>query len=140
MQGNPYGYNPMMYTSPYAPRMQQGAAIPAYYQQPQQNPGVTASMVTNRQEAEAAQIPFDSSVSVFADLAHGCIYTKRFNPQTGAADFCVYRVEQKNADASPEQASPAYATSQELQELRSQIEELATRIDRGRRARKEDDE
>lgn len=135
---NPYGYNPMIYTSPYAPRMQQGGGMPTYYPQPQQTPGVAASMVTNRQEAEAAQIPFDSSMSIFADVAHGCIYTKRFNPQTGSADFCVYRAEQAEAPAEPE--APAYASAQEVADLRKQIEELTDRLDRGRRARREDDE
>lgn len=67
-----------------------------WYQPPQPQPmqptqPAQAVMVTSRTEAEAAQIPFDPAVvSVFVDLAHGAVYIKRFNQQTGGADLEVY--------------------------------------------------
>ena len=133
MQGNPYGYNPMMYSHPYAPRMQQGAAIPTYYQQPQQTQGVVASMVTSQKEAEAAQILFNNDINVFVDQANGVIYTKRFNLQTGSADFAAY----SRVDAAQEAPATAYASQADVDAIRQQLADVLDKLDRGRHARKE---
>lgn len=135
MQGNPYQMYQPMYGNPYAARMQQNP-VPYYPQQPQQAPGVVASMVTSQKEAEAAQILFDNNINVYVDIAGGVIYTKRFNPQTGAADFAVYRRE----DAAQESPAPAYALQTDVDDIRKQIADVMDRLDRGRRARREEAE
>lgn len=133
MQNNPFsGYQPYnAYYGNRSPMMYQ----PYYQQQPQQTPGVAASLVSNRQEAEAAQILFDSTVNVFVDQAHGLIYTKRFNAQTGAADFDVYKLMVR---PTGEQASPTYVTTADLDAIREEMRDLEDRIKRGRHAAREE--
>ena len=88
---NPYGG----YGQPqsYMPQTAQMAAQQAYAQQmqsmpqimPQAQPGVTVRLVTSRDEATTAQIPFDATINVFVNMGAGEIYIKRFNPNTGGA-------------------------------------------------------
>ena len=135
MQGNPYQMYQPMYGNPYAAQMRQNPA-PYYQPQPQPGPGVVASLVTGRQEAEAAQIVFNNDINVFVDQANGVIYTKRFNANTGAADFAVYR----RVDAAQESSASAYASQADVDAIRQQLAEVLDRLDRGRRARKDDAE
>lgn len=135
MQGNPYQMYQPMYGNPYAAR-QQTMVSPYYQQQAPQGPGVVASLVTGRQEAEAAQIVFNNDINVFVDQANGVIYTKRFNANTGAADFAVYR----RVDAAQESPASAYASQADVDDIRHQLAEVIDRLDRGRRARKDDAE
>lgn len=71
--------------------------------------------VTSRLEAEAVQVDFMSAGTVMPDLAHGCVYIKRFNPNTGASDFLVFSAQ------APEQAPVQYATIQDLNALRDEL-------------------
>lgn len=135
MQGNPYQMYQPMYGNPYAPRMQQNP-VPYYPQPQQQAQGVVASMVTSQKEAEAAQILFNNDVNVFVDSSGSVIYTKRFNPQTGAADFSVYR----RAEAAQETPAAAWASQADVDAIRQQLAEVIDRLERGRRARREDAE
>lgn len=135
MQGNPYQMYQPMYGNPYAPRMQPNP-VPYYPQPQQQAQGVVASMVTSQKEAEAAQILFNNDVNVFVDSSGSVIYTKRFNPQTGAADFAVYR----RAEAAQETPAAAWASQADVDAIRQQLAEVIDRLDRGRRARREDAE
>lgn len=135
MQGNPYQMYQPAYGNPYAPRFQQPTA-PYYPTQPQQTQGVMASMVTSQKEAEAAQILFNNDVNVFVDSSGTVIYTKRFNPQTGSADFAVFR----RVDAVQETPAAAYASQADVESIRQQLNDVLDRLDRGRRARKDDTE
>ena len=91
-----YGYNP---PSPYAPVFQP-TPLPSLpqmqpqLQQPQpvqaQQQPVTVRMVASRAEAYAAQIPFDGTINVFVNANAKEVYIKRFNPETGGADFGDY--------------------------------------------------
>lgn len=104
MQNPPYT-NPYVYNNPYAARLaaqqQMTPVAPMSYFQPQQTmaaaPRVTISMVTSRAEVEAAQIPFDGTIPLFADFGHGVIYAKRLNVQTGTADIEEYMLHQDQA-------------------------------------------
>ena len=58
-----------------------------YQQQPAQMNG---RMVTSREEALGVPVDFNAPV-ILPDLAHGVVYVKIFNQQTGAADFIEYR-------------------------------------------------
>lgn len=89
MAYNTYNYQP--YTSGYntvSPYQQQQPMQP---QQQAQNSGYTCRPVTCREEAVAAQVDFFSAGLVMPDLAHGVIYVKRFNPNTGASDFGEFK-------------------------------------------------
>lgn len=92
MAYNTYNYQP--YTSgyntvntPYQPQ-QQTAPMQA---QPTQTGGYLCRPVTCREEAVAAQVDYFSAGIVMPDLAHGVIYLKRFDPNTGASSFLDFK-------------------------------------------------
>ena len=95
---NPYQYTPNvygqqpMYQQPY---QQYQTPAPTYQPQPQQTvpaqPNVNVRRVMSREEAVAAQIPFEATVNVFVNRSAGEVYVKSFNMQTGKADFEDYR-------------------------------------------------
>ena len=49
--------------------------------------------VSSREEAQACAADFSGALMVFPDLAHNHIYLKRWNMQTGAADFMTFAPE-----------------------------------------------
>ena len=119
-------YNP--YQMPvYAPQNRfasQAGIYPAQVQnatqaapQPQ---GFGLRHVTSRLEAESAQIPFDGSTSWFYDTSADRLYSKTFDFNTGTAPLVAY---------VREQAAPAiqYATEEDIQQLRQEIEALKPR-------------
>lgn len=132
-----YGYNPFgggygqptpqMYAQQvYAPQM---AAQPA----PQQmQPRVSVQMVTSRDEATTAQIPFDANIiNVFVNMSAGEIYMKRFNPNTGGAlfdEFIHVQKAQHMAQKQQEEPAPQFATVEMVQALDSRVSELADAI------------
>lgn len=124
MQNAPY-QNPYMYPG-YTPRFgTQPAMNPTPYYPPQQPvPRATITMVTSRAEVEAAQIPFDGTIPVFADFGHGVIYTKRLNINTGTADVEEYAIRQ------PQAQSPAadFAPVGMVQELMARMESYEQRL------------
>lgn len=126
-----YGYNP--FTPGYGQGAQyaQQAAQQAYAQQmyaqqmaqrPAQ-PDVIARLVTSRDEATTAQIPFDSTINVFVNLAAGEVYIKRFNPATGGAIFtdCV---DAAKAQRAQDKAQPEYATVDRVAALERRMDAL----------------
>lgn len=126
MQNAPY-QTPYMYPN-YTPRYgAQPTMAPAPYFQPQQAmPRATITMVTSRAEVEAAQIPFDGTIPVFADFGHGVIYTKRLNINTGTADVEEYVLHQPQAQA---QASAAdFAPVGMVQELAARMDGYEQRL------------
>lgn len=92
--------------------------FPQAPQQPAAAQTVNASMVTSRAEAEAAQILFDNSLNLYVNLAQGEIYAKRFNPQTGGADFAVFSMPRPQ----PQEPSPAFAPMDMVQTLMQRME------------------
>lgn len=80
--GTPYGY---------------GGYTPQYQQQPQmqqqvvQSPQHIVRPVASVEEARAVQTDFSGALTIMPDTAHGAIYTKQLNLQTGCADFALYR-------------------------------------------------
>lgn len=70
---------------------------PQYPQQyPQQNvqmpqyPQHIVRPVASVEEARAVQTDFSGALTIMPDTAHGYIYTKQLNLQTGCADFAAY--------------------------------------------------
>lgn len=82
----PYG----TYIGTNYPQPQQQAA-PMQAQQPAQTSGYICRPVTCREEAVAAQVDYFSAGLVMLDLAHGVIYLKRFDPNTGASSFHEFK-------------------------------------------------
>ena len=46
--------------------------------------------VSSREEAQACAADFSGALMIFPDLAHSRVYLKRWNMQTGAADFVEF--------------------------------------------------
>ena len=128
-----YGYNP--FSGGYGQTTPQMYAQQAYAQQmqgmgqvmPQQaQPQVITRMVTSREEATTAQIPFDSTINVFLNMSAGEVYIKRFNPNTGGALFDEFihpaRYQQMKEQEKP---APEYATVEMVQALEGRVSELA---------------
>lgn len=110
------------YPTPYPARPeQQQFAQPAA----QGTGGVSARVVTGREEAVAAQIMPDGNIWIFADFAHGTIYTKQVNPQTLVADFREYHIASPTL-AEPAAHAPEFVTLDAFQALQAEVEALKT--------------
>lgn len=73
-----YGYP--QYPQQYA---QQNVQMPQY-------PQHIVRPVASVEEARAVQTDFSGALTIMPDTAHGYIYTKQLNLQTGCADFAAY--------------------------------------------------
>lgn len=89
--------------------------------QPQQS-GIQARPVTGREEAVAATV-FPGIPMLFLDRAHGAVYYKAIDPQTGAAEFVDFVIS-----VQPQQTSPQYATLADLAAIRDEMSQLRDMI------------
>lgn len=110
--------------------MQQGQPMFNGYQQPQmqqmqpqqQTPvGFTCKPVTSREEALAISVDFFGPGTLMPDLAHGMIYLKRFNQNTGSSDFMEFAYSEPRQEM---QSSQRYATEEQLQSVINRLERL----------------
>lgn len=105
----PYGYyNAPQPFSPQSNVMTPPAATTA----PVAQQSFSCRPVTSREEAVAVQADFFSMGTLMPDLAHGVVYLKRINQQTGAADFFEFAYRQTEAEQKPD-----YVTRQEFEEF-----------------------
>lgn len=123
----------MNYTNPYMPyngfQNAPNAIQNGVVNQPTQPAnGFVTRPVTSREEAVATQVDFFGSGTIMPDLSHGIIYLKRFNQQTGGADFFEFAYQPHK---EPEQ--PKYATVDDLEQLRKDVESL-----KGKKVKKND--
>lgn len=129
----PYYNNP--YTNAYQNGFQQQPMVQQPAPTPMMQSNVNVRMVTSREEAIAAQIPFDATVNIFANLASGEVYIKRFNIQTGKADFDVFKQQIEQAVQPHQQAiqqpvTPPveYVPLDAFQRLEGRVGELAETV------------
>lgn len=129
-------YMPGPYGQPYqgfAPRQDAQAIQPI--QQPTQPVQPQAMIqglsgasrpVTSREEATGVPADFAGNLMVFPDIAHNRVYVKRWNFNTGSADFLEY------APVQPEQTEipAAFASLQDFQNLQELVENLKDEIER----------
>lgn len=124
MAYNTYNYQP--YTSGYntvnTPYQPQQQTAPMQAQQPAQTGGYLCRPVTCREEAVAAQVDYFSAGIVMPDLAHGVIYLKRFDPNTGASSFLDF----KYAPPAPPMESGSIDPAQFV--TRKEFDEFARRM------------
>lgn len=124
MAYNTYNYPP--YTSGYntvnTPYQPQQQTTPMQAQQPAQSGGYICRPVTCREEAVAAQVDYFSAGLVMPDFAHGVIFVKRFNPNTGVSDFGEF----KYTPPAPVHESGSIDTSQFI--TRKEFEEFTRRM------------
>lgn len=137
-----YNYQPYNAYGPYAamqpyqtPMMQQTQQITQPQMQPvQQAPqpaqGLSSASrpVTNREEAMGVPADFTGALMVFPDLSNNRIYLKRWNMQTGSADFGEFAPV---VPAGNEQKKPAeFASLKDFQGLRETVANLQMEIER----------
>lgn len=110
----------MAYQAPYQPY---GNPYQSYQYQPvqPQQPVYQSRPVTSREEALGQQVDFFSAGTLMPDLAHGVVYLKRFNQQTGASDLFEFRAVQSDAQEKP---------NPELDGIRSQIQRIEDELER----------
>lgn len=116
-----FNYNSPAY--PYAGMQNQYPQRPAYQQpvyrpQPMMQDGaVQARLVSGREEAVAATV-MPGSLWLFYDRAHGIVYSKLIDPQTGMPEFREY------ADTAPatQTAAPQYVTVEMFDQFQQGLE------------------
>lgn len=114
-------YQPQQFAPQMRPMPQAGNYPPQQQSAPQApQMGTALRHVTNRLEAESAQILFDGSTSWFYDTSADCLYSKTFDFNTGTAPLVAY-VREKPATVVQ------YATVEDIQALREEIEALKPR-------------
>lgn len=111
--GAPYGYGG--YTPQQYPQQQ--------VQQLVQSPQHLVRPVASVEEARAVQTDFTGALTIMPDTAHGAIYTKQLNLQTGCADFALYRRVQ-DQDAP----KPDYVARGEFDELKARFNTLCDQL------------
>lgn len=106
-----YGYP--QYQQQYS---QQNVQMPQY-------PQHIVCPVASEDEARAMPTDFSGAPILMPDRAHGYIYTKQLNLQTGCADFARYRRE-------PEQDAPKpdYVPRGEFDELKARFNTLCDKL------------
>lgn len=121
------GYQP--YSMPQGPAFQR----PAFQQQPMmyqpqpvqsapqpmmQDGMIQARFVSGREEAVASNV-MPGSMFLFHDRAHGMVYAKLIDPNTGMPEFKEY------AEVQPvQQQAPQYVTTDALDALRGEFEQM----------------
>jgi hypothetical protein len=79
--------------------------------------------VSSREEAQACAADFSGALMIFPDLAHSRVYLKRWNMQTGAADFVEFGpVADAPAEEVPQAEYVCLQTYQEdMEKLRKEL-------------------
>lgn len=109
-----------------------GSLYPQAPQQTQQSPsqGFVCRPVTSREEAVAVQVDVFGPGTVMPDLAHGMVYLKRFNQNTGASDFIefAYRPQETTQPAA------AYDPRGDIESIRGEMNALRSELDELKKA------
>lgn len=130
-------YQPQM---PTIPAMQQQVQ-PS--QQPNQGFSQASRPVASVEEAMGIPADFSGTPMIFPDITHDQVYVKRWNVQTGSADFAVYTRSQQGQQ-NPAQQPPEFASVDELNNLKGLVEKLQSDIDKmkknGKVGKKDDTE
>lgn len=121
--GAPYGYGG--YTSQYQPQQYPQQQV----QQPVQSPQHLVRPVASVEEARAVQTDFTGALTIMPDTAHGAIYTKQLNLQTGCADFALYRrVQDPEINKPLETDLSGYVPRAEFDELKKRFNTLCDQL------------
>lgn len=119
----PYGgYQPMQ-----MPQMQMPQMPPQMPQNGQMSGGGLSPMsrpVSSREEAQACAADFSGALMIFPDLAHSRVYLKRWNMQTGAADFVEFGpvIESAPAEEAPKvEYVSLQAYQEDMDKLRKEL-------------------
>lgn len=140
-----YGYPTYNAYNPYSPMqlyqtpmMQQPQQITQPQMQPVQQTtqpaqGLSSASrpVTNREEAVSTPADFSGALMVFPDLPNNRVYLKRWNMQTGSADFGEFApvIPEQPRENETKQAT-AFASLEEFHGLQETVANLQEEINR----------
>ena len=96
---------------PVAPQLQQGGLSPM------------SRPVSGKEEAMAAAADLSGAMMLFPDIAHGRVYLKRWNMQTGAADFLEFAPVTEQRPVQAEYVS-LHTYQADMESLRRELAEL----------------
>lgn len=113
--GNPQGPGPYPVQNP--------QPQPAPMMQPQQ-PAYRVQPVTGREEALAVPVDYFGPGTLLPDLAHGVVYLKRFNQQTGASDFLEFFYAKPQEKPEPAAAVDLGPVWERIAALEAEVEKL----------------
>lgn len=103
-------------------QMQQPIMPPQQLPQP-----MSVRVVASREEALAVPVDFMGNAIYMHDVAHGRIYRKAWNSQSGAAEFEEYGILPKMPESKP-MPPMAYATEEQVKALEARFTELESYI------------
>lgn len=120
MMGQPFGQ--------VSPPAQMTSAQPIQTpQQVSQGLSPASRIVANREEAMGVPADFNGNLMVFPDITHNRVFIKRWNYQTGAADFIEYAPQ---PPVSPQESMvssnfvPTDVFQSAIEDLRAEIDAL----------------
>lgn len=104
-------------------------------QQVQQQPVLSPAsrVVVSREEAIATPADFSGALMVFPDITNNCVYIKRWNIQSGAAEFMDFAPAMAAVPQVPEQQEvppepPVFASVQDFEDLKKLVENQQEQI------------
>lgn len=119
----PYGgYQPMQ-----MPQMPMPQMAPQMPQNGQMSGGGLSPMsrpVSSREEAQATAADFSGALMLFPDISHGRVYLKRWNMQTGAADFMEFGPVVEAAEAPAAEYVCLQTYRDDMERLQKELAEL----------------
>ena len=119
----PYGgYQPMQ-----MPQMPMPQMAPQMPQNGQMSGGGLSPMsrpVSSREEAQATAADFSGALMLFPDISHGRVYLKRWNMQTGAADFVEFGPLVEAAEAPAAEYVCLQTYQEDMERLQKELAEL----------------
>ncbi len=123
----PYGgYYPQNNMRSPMPQIQPVVAPPAYQQE--QAAQFRVIPVANPEEATAIPTDFSGIPYLMPDFAHGAIYTKTFNSNTGASVFLTFRLEENLQGNASQPAPVPYDAKAEIDKLTAELEDIKKKL------------
>lgn len=123
----PYGgYQPMQMPH-MTPQMSMPQMAPQMPQNGQMSGGGLSPMsrpVSSREEAQATAADFSGALMLFPDISHGRVYLKRWNMQTGAADFVEFGPVVEAAEAPTAEYVCLQTYRDDIERLQKELAEL----------------
>lgn len=136
MYGNPYpgATYPGVYRPGPNAVNQPGSQPPGQLSGNGQPVGYACRPVTSREEAVASMVDFLGPGTIMPDFGHGMIYFKRFNPNSGAADFFDFAVQPPPQAQQAVPAAQEYDPRGDIESLRSDFDALRGELDEIKKA------
>lgn len=99
-----------------------------------QNAGYVCRPVTSREEAVASQVDFLGPGTIMPDFGHGMIYFKRFNPNSGGAEFFDFSVQPPPQSQQTAPMAQGYDPRGDIEALRGDFNTLRGELEEMKKA------